>query len=287
MEQHQLQHNGPIDEEPSFVPFNNGVTNCGVVLVNNLGGLTQRDLGGVVPAVGRAPESRWISVHSRFAKAKFQLQLCQPIEGPFAEEFDKVVQTLQGKIAQTGDRCNVIVSDMSSKLIRFTSNVFEKRKQPVPKHTVYLADLDGEEGRKEGKVPACDSRSTTDGSTDRTPVMYTETEKWPIPVKHKEEFDFMACPLGVYRDTAFVEPSEVSEALEGAFVEAVFAIRHYYLRGKKFDPYQADIQQIKVIEPGASIAASGFKRRNAREGPSGVMIGASTVGKDKEGGRAV
>jgi hypothetical protein len=113
--------------------------------------------------------------------------------------------------------------------------------------------------------------------------MYTETEKWPIPVKHKEEFDFMACPLGVYRDTAFVEPSEVSETLEGAFVEAVFAIRHYYLRGKKFDPYQADIQQIKVIEPGASIAASGFKWRNAREGPSGVMIGASTVGKDKEG----
>jgi hypothetical protein len=117
--------------------------------------------------------------------------------------------------------------------------------------------------------------------------MYTETEKWPIPVKHKEEFDFMACPLGVYRDTAFVEPSEVNETLEGAFVEAVFVIRYYYLRGKKFDTFQADIQQIKIIEPGTSIAASGFKRRNAREGPSGVMIGASTVGKDKEGGRAV
>jgi hypothetical protein len=33
-------------------------------------------------------------------------------------------------------------------------------------------------------------------------MMDTETEKWPIPVKLKEEFesmkyDFMACPLGV------------------------------------------------------------------------------------------
>jgi dihydroxyacetone kinase len=59
MEEHQLQHNGPIDEESSFVPFNNGVTNRGVVLVNNLGGLTERELDGVVAAVGRAPESRW------------------------------------------------------------------------------------------------------------------------------------------------------------------------------------------------------------------------------------
>jgi hypothetical protein len=47
-----------------------------------------------------------------------------------AEEFDKVIQTLeslQGKIAQTGDRRNMIVFDMNSKLVRFTSNVFEKR----------------------------------------------------------------------------------------------------------------------------------------------------------------
>jgi len=61
-------------------------------------------------------------------KTKFQLQLCQPFEGPFEEEFDKVIQTLeslQGKIAQTGDGRNMIVSNMNSKLIRFTSNVFE------------------------------------------------------------------------------------------------------------------------------------------------------------------
>ncbi|KAJ8581454.1 hypothetical protein M405DRAFT_832429, partial [Rhizopogon salebrosus TDB-379] len=42
-----------------FVSLDNGVTNRGFVLVNNLGGLTERELGGAVTAVGRVPESRW------------------------------------------------------------------------------------------------------------------------------------------------------------------------------------------------------------------------------------
>jgi hypothetical protein len=69
-------------------------------------------------------------------------------------------------------------------------------------------------------------------------------------------------PPGVYRDTASVEPGDVNEALQGAIIEVFFAIRHYYLRDKKFDTFQAGIQQIKIIKPGASIAAFGFKRRN-------------------------
>jgi hypothetical protein len=61
-------------------------------------------------------------------------------------------------------------------------------------------------------------------------------------------------------------------------------IRHYYLRDKKFDTFQAGtIQQIKIVKPGASIAASGFKWRNAREGPSDVIVAGSTTEKDKEG----
>jgi hypothetical protein len=48
--------------------------------------------------------------------------------------------------------------------------------------------------------------------------MDTETQRWPIPAKHKEEFesikfDFMACPLGVYQETAFVELGDVNDAL--------------------------------------------------------------------------
>jgi hypothetical protein len=44
----------------------------------------------------------------------------------------------------------------------------------------------------------------------------------------------------------------------------------------------ADIQQIKIVKPGGSIASSGFKWRNAREGPLDAINSIST-GKYKEG----
>ena len=70
--------------------------------------------------------------------------------------------------------------------------------------------------------------------------MDTETEKWPIPTKHRDEFDsmkfeFMACPLRVYRDKTFVEPKDVIGALTGAVVEVYFGMRHYYLREGPLD----------------------------------------------------
>jgi hypothetical protein len=116
--------------------------------------------------------------------------------------------------------------------------------------------------------------------------MGTKTEKWPIPSKHRDEFDsmkfnFMACPLRVYRDKTFVEPRDVIGALTGAVVEVYFGIRHYYLRDKKFDTFQAEIQQIRIVKPG-----TGFKRRNVREGPLDVIKVGLTNGDDKEDVRA-
>jgi dihydroxyacetone kinase len=43
-----------IDKERSFVPFKNDVTDCVVLLANNLGGLSELELGGVVAEVRRA-----------------------------------------------------------------------------------------------------------------------------------------------------------------------------------------------------------------------------------------
>jgi hypothetical protein len=47
----------------------------------------------------------------------------------------------------------------------------------------------------------------------------------------------MACPLGVYRDMAFIKPGKVNVALEGTvtIVEVIFTIKHYYLCRKTFD----------------------------------------------------
>jgi len=74
--------------------------------------------------------------------------------------------------------------------------------------------------------------------------------------------------------------------MKGTVVEVFFTMRHYYSRDKKFDTFQGEIQQIKIVKPGGSIATSGIKRRNAREGPWDVIKISSTTGKDKEEGRA-
>jgi hypothetical protein len=96
------------------------------------------------------------------------------------------------------------------------------------------------------------------------------------------KFENMAWPLRVYRDNVFVEPGNVNEALTDAMVEVYFTIRHFYIREKKFDTFQADIQQIEIVKPDASIATSGFKRRNARDGPLEIVKTAGTTGNDKE-----
>jgi hypothetical protein len=63
-------------------------------------------------------------------------------------------------------------------------------------------------------------------------------------------------------------------------------MKHCYLRDKKFDTFQAEIQQIGIVKPGSSIATSGFKRCNAREGPLDVIKVGLTNGGDKEDARA-
>jgi hypothetical protein len=113
--------------------------------------------------------------------------------------------------------------------------------------------------------------------------MDTESEEWPIPAKHKAEFESMkfenmAYPLRVYRGNIFVERGNVNEALTDAMVEVPFTIGHFYMREKKFDTFQHDIQQIEIVEPGASIATSGFKRRSALDGPLEIVKMADTTG---------
>ncbi|OJA15252.1 hypothetical protein AZE42_14051, partial [Rhizopogon vesiculosus] len=40
----------------------------------------------------------------------------------------------------------MIVSNKNIKLIRFASDIFEQRKRPIPRHAVYLSDIENPEG---------------------------------------------------------------------------------------------------------------------------------------------
>ena len=100
------------------------------------------------------------------------------------------------------------------------------------------------------------------------------------------KFEFMACPLRVYSDKVFIKLGDINKALIGAVVEVFFTMRHYYLHNKKFDMFQGEISQIKIIKLGGSIVTSRFKWCSAHEGPWEVIKISSITGKDKEDGRA-
>ena len=63
--------------------------------------------------------------------AKYHLYLGRPDRTPFADDFDKSVTNLeknQEKIESCAKRLNLIVQDGPDKHLRFTQNVFKKRK---------------------------------------------------------------------------------------------------------------------------------------------------------------
>ncbi|OAX34823.1 hypothetical protein K503DRAFT_803276 [Rhizopogon vinicolor AM-OR11-026] len=146
----------------------------------------------------------------------------QESEGYLPEKED--VEDQSGLIAYT-DRRNMIVSDKNIKLIRFTSDIFEQRKRPIPKHAVCLSDIKNPEGGQKSKVePLSVSYTNTHKSIDSSSVMDAETENWPIPMKHRHEFEvvkfnYEASSLRLYRGNSLVEPGDVNDALTGAIIQ--------------------------------------------------------------------
>jgi hypothetical protein len=65
-----------------------------------------------------------------FSTAKFQFLLAKPVDTPFDNDFDVVIEhmeKIQSEVAETPNRLNFIVPDAESKNLRFTRKVFEKR----------------------------------------------------------------------------------------------------------------------------------------------------------------
>ncbi|OAX39603.1 hypothetical protein K503DRAFT_782011 [Rhizopogon vinicolor AM-OR11-026] len=74
------------------------------------------------------------------------------------------------------DTCGRITVEKSSRK-EFVAVI----KQPIPKHTVYLSDIENPEGAQKGKVePLAVSYTNTHGSIGNSPVMDAETDNWPI-----------------------------------------------------------------------------------------------------------
>ena len=100
-----------------------------------------------------------------------------------------------------------------------------------------------------------------------------ETEKWPVPQQFVNDMEAIktshtANPLKVYMGNQFVEPLDVTNALDSALVEVQFTIQHYHINSRKpvVHSFSALVQQILILKraPGRS---SPYKRKDYRKGP--------------------
>lgn len=98
------------------------------------------------------------------------------------------------------------------------------------------------------------------------------TENWPVKDVFKSElnkikYKFEACPLPVYAGDRFIRLKDVHAMMKGALVAVHFELKHFYIKGKKEDSFNATVQQIDILQPGKARPANAFKRRNVEDGP--------------------
>jgi hypothetical protein len=67
---------------------------------------------------------------SSLAKGKYQFHLCRPADHDLAMDYQAAISTmeaLQNQVARTNQRKNMIIDDVTGKLVRCTMNIFTKR----------------------------------------------------------------------------------------------------------------------------------------------------------------
>lgn len=78
---------------------------------------------------------------------------------------------------------------------------------------------------------------------------------------------YRAVPLPVFARDRFIEAVNINETIKGALVELHFEFHHYCIKSKNQDSFNATIQQILVLQPGAPRPTTAYKRKNFRDGP--------------------
>src|SRR5882762_2758330 len=108
-----------------------------------------------------------------------------------------------------------------------------------------------------------------------TPKLDDTTTKWPVPDDMRTELvqlmgTYMAQPLPVFKDNAYVPPIAVNSTLKDSLVEVHFSIKHYRIHkkdSKPIDSFTGLVEQIVVLKSGEPRLPNSYKRKNLLEGP--------------------
>lgn len=166
--------------------------------------------------------------------------MSRPADADLAKDYNAAIaamETLQKQVATTKDQRNMVITDVTGKMIRFVRNVFELRENVVP---------DSPNGR----------------AAQNATKMDQETENWEMPEEFAKEFEgikyhYRAERLPVYYEDVLIQPGQVNEVLNGAIVEVEFTMRHW--RIQDYDSFQATPHKITVLRLGPYHHKSNYK----------------------------
>ncbi|KAN0130933.1 hypothetical protein V8E53_011311 [Lactarius tabidus] len=178
---------------------------------------------------------------AKFPTAKFHLLLGKPTKTIFADDFDimmKNLENIQDNIGSTKNHQNLVVCERGDHALRFTRSVFETRQPPIP------------------------------GVVDKA------TEQWPVPLELRDTMDKIrhthrAVPLRVFLNEKLIDVDHVMDVLVGALIEMHFELRHYAIQGSTppLDSFNANIEQIMVLQPGEARPPTAYKQSTEDDGP--------------------
>ena len=75
-----------------------------------------------------------------------------------------------------------------------------------------------------------------------------------------------AIPLRVYLKKKLINIEDISDILNGALVELHFELHHFEIAAKNLHSFNANIEQIMVLQPGESCPATVYKHHAAEDG---------------------
>lgn len=129
------------------------------------------------------------------------------------------------------------------------------------------------------------SRRDYDNENVAADAAYFPTSaNWPVARMHVDAFhatllENIFCPIHVVDvNGQYVDPVLFASRLPGALVKVYFTLRYWNFKGKNYNSYSANVQQVQILQAAPTIASSIGKRLVARAGAR-VAVAGMTAGK--------
>ncbi|KAF9489728.1 hypothetical protein BDN71DRAFT_1455643 [Pleurotus eryngii] len=211
----------------------------------------------MVGQVGRGggalkPHGSYNPSFNNFPKAKITFELELPKDASFAADYVRGVaflKRLERNARPAVEGRNLFLDSSAHSNIRFGAPLFRPKRDDADQEEMpddYISSL------------AADA------------AYFPTSANWPILNVHAEAFhaalvEHVFCPIHVVDvSDKYVEPNDFATHLPGALVKVYFTLRYWNFKGKSYNSYSANIQQVHILQAAPTSSLSIGKRLVAR-----------------------